>query len=83
MVLDDLIHPRAEPEIVFVLGEDLAGPGVTADDVLDATAEIVGGIEIIDSRYEAFSFSLTDVIADNTSAARVAVGTERRPPSGS
>ncbi len=70
----ELIHPRAEPEIVFRLAEDLSGPGVEAGDVLDATGEIVGGIEVIDSRFEAFSFTLPDVIADNTSAARVAVG---------
>lgn len=74
--IDELIHPRCEPEIVFVLGQDLAGPGVTAADALDATAQIVGGIEVIDSRYEAFSFTLTDVIADNTSAARVAIGSD-------
>ncbi len=72
--LGELIHPRCEPELVFVLAEDLAGPGVTADDALDATEKVVGGIEIIDSRYEAFSFTLPDVIADNTSAARVAIG---------
>lgn len=76
VALDGLIHPRCEPELVFRLGQDLAGPGVTAEDVLDATEEVVGGIEVIDSRYEAFSFTLTDVIADNTSAARVAVGTD-------
>ncbi len=46
----------------------------TADDVLDATERVVGGIEVIDSRYEAFKFTLPDVIADNTSAARVAIG---------
>lgn len=72
----ELIHPRAEPEIVFRLGEDLAGPGVTAGDVLDASAQVMGGIEIIDSRFEAFSFTLPDVIADNTSAARVVVSEE-------
>lgn len=76
IALDELIHPRCEPELVFVLGEDLAGPGVTADDVLDATVKVVGGIEIIDSRYEAFSFTLPDVIADNTSAARVVLGSD-------
>ncbi len=76
VALDDLIHPRCEPELVFVLAEDLAGPGVTADDVLDATQSVVGGIEIIDSRYEAFSFTLPDVIADNTSAARVVLGSD-------
>ncbi len=72
----DLIHPRAEPEIVFRLAEDLAGPGVTREDALDATEAVLGGIEVIDSRYEAFSFTLPDVIADNTSAARVAIGAE-------
>lgn len=72
--LGELIHPRCEPEFVFVLGEDLAGPGVTSEDVLDATSYVTGGIEVIDSRYEAFSFLLPDVIADNTSAARVVIG---------
>ncbi len=78
--LDELIHPRCEPELVFILAQDLAGPGVTADDVLDATDRVVGGIEVIDSRYEAFSFTLPDVIADNTSAARVAVGSNGMGP---
>jgi 2-oxo-3-hexenedioate decarboxylase len=78
--LGELIHPRCEPEIVFILGEDLAGPDVTADDVLDATSSVVGGIEVIDSRYEAFSFTLTDVVADNTSAARVVIGEEGIAP---
>jgi 2-oxo-3-hexenedioate decarboxylase len=72
--IDMLIHPRAEPEFVFLIGSELCGPNVTADQVLDATASVVGGIEIIDSRYEAFKFTLPDVIADNTSAARVAIG---------
>ena len=80
VTLSELIHPRVEPELVFLMAEDLAGPGVTADDVLDATAEVVGGIEVIDSRYQAFSFTLPDVIADNTSAARVAVGTDGIKP---
>lgn len=71
---DELIHPRVEPEFVFVMGTDLGGPHVSADDVLDATDRVVGGIEVIDSRYEAFSFTLPDVIADQTSAALVAVG---------
>ena len=74
VVIADLIHPRVEPEFVFVLGDDLASPTCTADQVLDATARVVGGIEVIDSRYEAFKFTLPDVIADNTSAARALVG---------
>ena len=59
-----------------MLAEDLSGPGITADDVFDATAQVVGGIEVIDSRFEKFSFTLADVIADNTSAARVVLGSD-------
>lgn len=75
-----LIHPRVEPEIVFVLAEDLAGPGITAGDVLDATAHVCAGLEVIDSRYVGFTFTLEDVIADNTSAARFALGDGRAAP---
>ena len=78
--LDELIHPRVEPEFVFVMGSDLSGSAVTADDVLDATERVVGGIEVIDSRYEKFSFTLPDVIADQTSAARVAIGSSGVSP---
>lgn len=78
--LDELIHPRVEPEFVFVMGAELSGPDVTGEDVLDATERVVGGIEVIDSRYEKFSFTLPDVIADQTSAARVAIGTEGVSP---
>lgn len=79
--LDQLIHPRIEPEIVFHLAEDIAGPGVTGRDVLDATAGITCGIEVIDSRYQAFKFTLADVVADNTSAARYVFGTQMVHPS--
>ena len=48
--VDELIHPRVEPEFVFRMAEDLSGPDVTAGDVLNATAEVFGGIEVIDSR---------------------------------
>ncbi|HJL42106.1 MAG TPA: 4-oxalocrotonate decarboxylase [Myxococcales bacterium LLY-WYZ-16_1] len=78
--LAELIHPRCEPELVFHLNEDLAGPGVTAHDVLQATRAVTGGIEVIDSRYEAFSFTLPDVVADNTSAARFVLGANRIGP---
>jgi 2-oxo-3-hexenedioate decarboxylase len=74
LALSDLIHPRAEPEVVFVLGRDLAGPGVTAQAVLDATASVCCGLEVIDSRYADFRFTLPDVIADNASSARFILG---------
>lgn len=67
--LDRLIHPRAEPEIVFVLGRPLRGPGITAAFALSAVDLVYGGFEIIDSRYVDFDFTLPDVVADNASSA--------------
>ncbi len=68
------IQPRAEPEIVFVMGSDLAGPAVTSSAVLAATASVAVGIEILDSRYRDYKFTMADVVADNTSASRYLVG---------
>lgn len=76
-----LIHPRVEPEIVFVIGERLAGTDVTAEDVLCAVKAVSAGLEILDSRYADFRFQLPDVIADNASAAYFVVGEEKVPPS--
>ena len=65
---DKLIHPRAEPEIVFVMKDRLAGPGVTAATALAAVGSVHGGIEVIDSRYLDFRFKLPDTVADNASS---------------
>ncbi|GGP16677.1 2-keto-4-pentenoate hydratase [Oceanobacillus neutriphilus] len=78
--MDDYIHPKAEPEIGFILSKDLEGPDVTALDVLRATEYVFPAIEIIDSRYENFNFTLPDVIADNTSAAGAVFGTNLKRP---
>jgi 2-oxo-3-hexenedioate decarboxylase len=82
VVVDELIHPRVEPEIVFVMREGLRGPGVTAAEVLGATRAVCCGLEIIDSRYADFSFTAADVVADNTSAARIVLGPTMVPPDG-
>lgn len=78
--LGELIHPRVEPEIVFVLGARLAGPGMTAERALTAVAAVHAGLEIIDSRYADFRFTLPDVVADNASSARYVVGSRARGP---
>lgn len=70
----DLIHPRAEPEIVFVLGHALSGPGVTAETAMAAVQSVCCGVELIDSRYRDFRFSLADVVADNASSGRFVLG---------
>ncbi|MFE7513127.1 2-keto-4-pentenoate hydratase [Streptomyces sp. NPDC057540] len=65
-----LIHPRVEPEVAFLLGDTLR-PGA---DPMAAVAAVAPALEVIDSRYDGFRFSLPEVIADNTSAAGYAVG---------
>jgi 2-oxo-3-hexenedioate decarboxylase len=74
--LTRLIHPRAEPEIVIIVGRELRAP-VSMDELSAATRAVAPAIEIIDSRYEDFRFRLADVIADNASAARFVLGEER------
>lgn len=69
-----LIQPRCEPEVVFVLSRDLEGAAVTASQVLDATRGVAVGIEVLDSRFVDYRFTMPDVVADNTSAARFVMG---------
>ncbi|WP_420801644.1 2-keto-4-pentenoate hydratase [Pseudofrankia asymbiotica] len=70
-----LIHPRVEPEVAFRLARDvdLTGPDAEVD-ILACVDAVAPGLEIIDSRYADFRFSLPDVVADNTSAAFFVVG---------
>jgi 2-oxo-3-hexenedioate decarboxylase len=67
------VHPRVEPEIAFLLGAPL-GETVTPMAARAALAGVAPALEIIDSRYENFKFSLTDVIADNSSSSAFVTG---------
>ena len=77
----ELIHPKVEPEIAFLMGDDLQGEDVTIEDVLKATKYIAPALEIIDSRYKDFRFTLVDVVADNCSSAKFIVGSQWVSPS--
>lgn len=78
--LQELIHPKVEAEIAFIIGEDIEGPGVTGAQVLAKTKYVLPALEIIDSRYENFNFTLADVVADNASTSRVVFGTSLKKP---
>lgn len=67
------IHPRIEPEIVYLLGADIDGSAGERP-LSEVVAAVAPALEIIDSRYRDFRFSLTDVIADNTSATGYVIG---------
>jgi len=70
----ELIQPKIEPEIAFILDREIKGPGVTPMQVLAATRFVVPALEIIDSRIEGWRIKLCDTIADNASSARVVLG---------
>jgi 2-oxo-3-hexenedioate decarboxylase len=82
VVVGELIHPRLEPELAFIMGERVRGPGVTTPQVLAATRAVVPALEVIDSRYLNFRFKLADVVADNCSASRLVLGTQEVAPDG-
>lgn len=74
------VHPRVEPEIAFLLKRPLGWP-CTAADALAAVDGVAPAMEIIDSRYKKFKFSLEDVVADNASSSGFVVGPWQRPDS--
>lgn len=76
--LSNFVHPRAEPEIAFLMKKPLSGP-VSPAQAMAAVEAIAPAIEIIDSRYKDFKFSLSDVVADNSSSSAFIVGPWCRP----
>ncbi|WP_270179970.1 2-keto-4-pentenoate hydratase [Alkalihalobacillus sp. CinArs1] len=78
--LNGLIHPRVEPEIAFVMKKELKGDHLTPKDIWSATEFILPAVEIIDSRYRNFSFTLVDVVADNASSSKFILGNQAYSP---
>lgn len=73
------IHPRVESEIAFLLKHDITAPA-TVPSVLAATELVYGAVDVLDSRYRGFRFTLTDVVADNASAGAFYLGPIARRP---
>jgi 2-oxo-3-hexenedioate decarboxylase len=75
-VVEDVGTPprRAEAELVFVLGQDLAGPGITSRDVLAATAAICPGLELPARYGGAGTPAVADLIAANALASKFVLG---------
>jgi len=69
----DFIHPRAEPEIAFKV-KKLIDKEITLENAKEYVSAVAVAIEIIDSRFQNFKFSLEDVVADNCSSAAYTIG---------
>lgn len=71
---DELMQPKIEGEIAFILKEDLSGGKVTPEDVRNATDYVVAAFEIVDSRIEDWKIKLVDTVSDNASSGRYVLG---------
>ena len=74
------LQPRVEPEVAFVLGADLAGPGLTIEQVAAAVRVARPSLELIDSRIRDWRIGLFDTIADNASSGGVVLGADEVDP---
>jgi len=73
LVIGNFIHPRAEPEIAFRISQTIE-KNLTLENALQYIDGIAVAIEVIDSRYKNFKFSLEDVVADNCSSTGFTIG---------
>src|SRR5258705_10126156 len=79
MTITELIAPRIELEIAFLLGRSLEGPGITTADALGATEAVFPSLEIIDSRIADWKIGLVDTVADNASSGRFVMPSRLTP----
>ena len=76
--IKNYVHPRVEPELAFLLKKPLEGV-VTVTEAMSAVEAVAPAMEIIDSRYRNFKFSLADVVADNSSSSGFVLGAWQTP----
>jgi 2-keto-4-pentenoate hydratase len=70
------MQPRLEPEIAVIMGRDIAGSGLLLHEVAGAVAKVRTCLEIVDSIWRDYLFSVEQNTADGSSAAGVVLGPE-------
>ncbi|MFY0644661.1 MAG: fumarylacetoacetate hydrolase family protein [Bacteroidia bacterium] len=78
LAFNDLMQPKAEAEIAFVLKNDLDSEDLNLNDIAHAIDYAVAAIEIVGSRVKDWDIKITDTIADNASASHFILGTNRK-----
>lgn len=73
-----LLQPRIEAEIAFVLAADLDSDAVDEATARAAVADVVPALEIVDSRIANWDITIVDTVADNASSGLYVLG---EPPS--
>lgn len=74
----ELILPKVEGEIAFVLRKDLVNKDNSMEDLIDAIDHCMASIEIVDSRIIDWNIKILDTVSDNASSARFVLADETR-----
>ena len=74
MSRQQLIQPKVEAEVAFVLERDLDQERLTIADVIRAVAFALPAIEVVDSRVAEWKIGILDTIADNASSGLYVLG---------
>lgn len=72
--IGELLQPRIEAEVAFILKKDLRGPTVTPAEAIRAVDFALPALEIIDSRIADWNITFEDTIADNASSGLFVLG---------
>lgn len=70
------LQPRVEPEVALILRKDLP-PGASLDRAHQAIGGFFLAMDILDSVWEGYRFSLPEVVVDNTSGGAFLLGLRR------
>jgi 2-keto-4-pentenoate hydratase len=73
----ELLQPRIEAEVAFILGADLDGPDLGPAEVAAATVAVAPALEIVDSRIAGWDIDIVDTVADNASSGLFVLGPAR------
>ncbi len=71
---------RIEVELAFVLKDRIQGPGVTPEQILEATEAIIPALEILDSHIDLQGRTIVDTISDNAALGAMVLGKQRFSP---
>jgi 2-keto-4-pentenoate hydratase len=69
-----LIQPKVEAEVAFVIGRDLDQERITIADVIRSIEFALPAIEVVDSRIADWKIGILDTIADNASSGLYVLG---------
>lgn len=74
LILSDMINPKLEPELAFLINKDLKEKVITNWDVMSAIEGVLPAFEVVDTRYRNYDFTIVDTISDSASYGRIIVG---------